>query len=140
MIEKPLVLTLQNIAKVDSGKIAVTIDHALQAVVRDVLDRPMDEKARQVQLTISCTPDLDDDDGKLVRVNVQFHINAKVPKRQSKVYPMLYNDHAELIFQPGSPSDPTQGALGFDEPDPETGEVPLDAEDETPAPRLAANQ
>lgn len=49
-------LTASTLAKLDRGAAAAALDQAIEAAVRDCLDRPADERVRKVTLSLEIRP------------------------------------------------------------------------------------
>ncbi|MFW6033448.1 MAG: hypothetical protein ACOCTI_08765 [Phycisphaeraceae bacterium] len=115
--QNPLVnLTLRNLHDLDGGKLDLTASHAIRQAVEDVQDRPNDSTARKVHVVFELKPQLDAESGALDTIGVRGVVKTDIPKRQSKVYPMLPTRDHRVVFRPDSPNDPRQMTI-FDGPD-----------------------
>jgi len=81
-------LQAASLANLDRGALAVAMEQALQQASRDCLDRPTDDRARQVVITISLKPKAEfDDDTRAVEVVGavgQYKVKCSLPDRESK--------------------------------------------------------
>lgn len=112
-------LTLSSIERIDRGRVALAFNHALRRATLDVMDRPADDAAREVQLLVKLTPNRDKDMGALDTVGVEFIVKDKAPPRRSAGYSTLPTDDGRQLFQPDSPFDPRQASFEFaDSPHP----------------------
>jgi hypothetical protein len=104
-------LTLENICKVDAGKVEAMVNRAIAQVVDDMQQRPGDESQRRVVLTMAFKPE-SSEEGVLDNVATEFTVSVSVPPRRSRPYPM--EPHAgsrSLLFNPASPTNPRQHTL-----------------------------
>jgi hypothetical protein len=101
--------TIQDLQTLDGGAIAIAIDHDMRRAVTDCLDRPGNKRPRSVVLKIHLTPQMlgNDCDG----VNVDFEINASIPKKSTRSYTMKPNLKGQLIFNENSPNNPDQASF-----------------------------
>ena len=107
MLEK---FSLAKLASLDSGRVAAAFDAALRRAQDDCKDRPALEEARTITLTLNALPVIDETEGEMHSVNLQFHITEKLPKRKSKTYNMLADD-AGLYVNELAPDDARQLTL-----------------------------
>lgn len=108
-------LSLAHIEQIDGGKVAVAFAVELQHVIRDMLDRPGDNRPRKVSLNLELKPQCDDT-GTLADVQVAFDIASAVPNRRSNAYNMrarLARSGPMLVFQ-SETGDFEQPALPYD--------------------------
>lgn len=104
-------LSLSTLGDLDFGKVDIATKKLIEKAVRDCLDRPGDEGARTVTLSFSMVPVLESN-GECEVVNLECSATCKVPPHRSKVYPMQPTKSGDLLFQPLSPDNPHQMALG----------------------------
>lgn len=102
------VYAIDRLRELDGGKVALAVDAAVQACVRDVLDRPGDESARKIVLTIEVRPRLDRTSAALDVAEFKHRIDVRLPAQQSSAYPMLVTRDGAALFQTLSPQDPRQ--------------------------------
>lgn len=109
-------LSLANIEEIDGGKVAVAFAVELQHVIKDMLDRPGDNRPRKVSLNLELKPQCDDS-GTLADVQVAFDIASSVPNRRSNAYNMrarlIRGGGAQLVFQ-AETNDFEQPALPYE--------------------------
>jgi hypothetical protein len=113
---------LENLRRLDFGKVHAAFDKELERVVRDCQDRPADKTVRTVNIKFGLRPNVEVNENTidLASVAVEVEISSTVPKRRTKVYTMQAKHDGRLGFQPDSPEDPTQEPLFVDK---DTGEV-----------------
>lgn len=102
-------LTLASLATMDGGRHAAAFEQALTRARFDCEDRAAVKGARRIALVVSLIPRADDN-GNLERVHVEFALDEKHPKRQSRSYSMQAV-HGGLVFNELSPDDVRQGTL-----------------------------
>lgn len=112
---------LENLRLLDFGKIGEAFNHELEFVVKDCMDRPLDDGARTVviQFTLKPVPDSHGTTVECDTVDVACDVIGKIPKRKTKVYSMKPRHDGKLAFHPDLPEEP-DGSTLYDE---ETGEV-----------------
>lgn len=103
---------LSTLASIDEGRIREAFEKELKRAEADCKDRPALKKPREVVLVAVLVPVLGHD-GECESVDVRFEIQAKVPRRTSKVYNMR-STPGGLLFNELSPEDVRQGTI--DEP------------------------
>lgn len=109
--------TIGSLLEIDSGKIGKAVQLALKQAVADIEDRPHDEKARKIGLTIHIVPTNVDRAGNVETCGVQFKIKLTVPDRESLSYSLRAGEGQELLFAPESPEDVNQHTIeGFRAP------------------------
>lgn len=111
MLIKQQALTLSSIKDLDDGIVAKAFDHELRRAVADCMDRPGDDKARKVQLTVILEPVMNTNSRDAEDVNVEFEASSAIPKRKSKVYAMQPRKGGHLAFSVNNPTDPEQSSL-----------------------------
>ncbi len=100
----------------DGGRIKTAIEQALARCEADCADRPGDDKARKITLTISLNPVLDEDrPGELHGCDIQFQVHDTVPKRSSKIYSLRAKSGGGLFFNEISKDDPDQMTFPVEE-------------------------
>jgi hypothetical protein len=107
-------LTLESIAKMDGGRLAIAFSAALKRAIQDCDDRPGEKKPRTVTLHLAAVPILDED-GLADNCKIQFQIHDSVPKRRSRVYDMSMRKGGHLLFNDDSPDNVDQGTFDMDE-------------------------
>lgn len=76
---------ISKIGDLDGGRVLEAITQAIERAVHDCEDRPGVSKARNVTLTMSVSPVIDDD-GTMESIDLSFGVGEKRPARQSKNY------------------------------------------------------
>lgn len=101
--------SLENLKMLDFGVIGAAFDAEMQRVVRDCMDRPLDDKPRTVSITFNVTPkpDLSRASGVVdcEKVSVECDITSKVPPRRTKIYEMTPKQDGTAVFHPDLPDD-----------------------------------
>lgn len=105
---------LQSLARIDGGRIAIAFEQALRRVVQDCDDRPGEDRARTVTMSLACKPVLDSD-GLCEDCDVQISVTDSVPKRKSKIYNMSLRKGGHLLFNDDSLDNVDQETLDFGE-------------------------
>jgi len=111
---------IQDIADLDDGRIALTINNHIKKAVEDCQNRPGVEKNRSVSLSIEIIP-APQEDGLCEEVDVEIISGVKLPKSHSKPMSMGARMNGQLVFNAASPGDVNQGSLdqaggGMEEP------------------------
>lgn len=112
--------SLENLRMLDMGVIGKAFDVEVARVMQDCMDRPLDDKARQVAIVFNITPKPDTSNvgsGAAIdceHVSVECDITSKVPPRRTKVYEMTPRHDGSAVFHPDEPSD-ADANLMFDE-------------------------
>ena len=108
-----LFLTMENLKDLDYGRVGEAFTRALQLVVRDCLDRPGLETAREVAIDIKVKPvavtngqTISCEGAKAVVV-----VKAKVPPRESGVLDFGVRETGALVFSEDSPANHRQETL-----------------------------
>jgi hypothetical protein len=104
---------LKSLAAIDGNRIALAFEQALKRVVSDCEDRPGEDAARKVTLTLAVKPVLDSD-GLCDDCDVQIAVADVVPKRKSKVYNMSLKKGGYLLFNNDSLDAVEQDTFEFD--------------------------
>lgn len=82
----PIKLTLASLMEdLDGGLASAMFDAELRRAVMDCMDRPVDDKERQVNLTLKLVP-IPDPQGNLEEVKGKFFATSSIPKRRSREY------------------------------------------------------
>lgn len=119
-------LTIDTIGNIDDGRVRLAIDRDLEAICKDVSNRPFDASRRSLTIKIDIIP-TPNSDGVLETVEVDVTTTAKVPKRRAQPAKMLIKPNGKLLFNDHSQDDPKQLTLdqhdGGGNVDTETGEV-----------------
>lgn len=103
-------LTLSALKDLDMGKVDVAFDEHVARALRDIEERPGDQKARRVLLDISFTPA--EPDGNTV--HAEFSMKSSVPVHRTRKYEMAVRrvgQKSVAVFNPESPVDIHQGTL-----------------------------
>lgn len=107
--------SIEELAKVDDGRIAEAFNQALRRVAMDVDDRPGDDRPRKLNLEIAIVP-VCDESGLCDSVKLQMQIKESLPTRKSRVYDMGLRKGGLMVYQPMSPENHHQQPL-IDEDD-----------------------
>lgn len=102
-------LDLQQLAMLDNGKVAAIFARELRHVVTDCVDRPTDDKARKITMTVSVVPQ--ECDGVCETVEAEVQIKSSVPDRRTRPYQLAVNARGDVIVNDASPEDVRQGTL-----------------------------
>lgn len=97
-------LGLDTLKDLDMGKAYQAFALHLDRIARDCMDRPGDDKARQVTMQIDMKPVLDED-GSCSEVKAQIQVRSKVPTHRTKVYSFGLHHNGHLSFNEDDPSD-----------------------------------
>lgn len=100
-------LTLDSLKALDFGKPDVQFNREMESVIHDLIDRPGEQKARTVGITISVVPVIGDE-GQCEGAKVNFKFQHAIPPRQTRDYDMAVNTKGKLIFSETSPSNVDQ--------------------------------
>jgi hypothetical protein len=111
-----LILNHGDLGQLDRGAVGVAIDKALQEIGRDCLDRPSDDRARKLVLTLSFKPcpETFDQTISCERIALDVEIKAAVPARKSRTIDMGVRQGGGMIFNPESPANHKQPVM-FDD-------------------------
>lgn len=102
-------LTLANMRELDFGKIDVAFRHELKRIVDDMVERPGDDRPREIGIRFSFTPD--GESGVCQTCRMEVEMKSKVPSVRTKPYELGVNAGGGLVFNPASPDDIKQGTL-----------------------------
>lgn len=102
---------LNSLIDLDGGKAHIAANHAINQVVKDIIDRYGDKAKRKVLVEMTFVPVLDRNLAVLDTIDVDIKIKTSVPVRQTTAYPMLPTKDGALMFSPESPHDPRQSSL-----------------------------
>lgn len=105
-------LTLDNLAQVKGGLVALMIEKALNRMATDIESAPDIPDWREVTLKIRAKPVLDQ--GELDDVAVEFVVNPKTPARVTSARMQVRsttNGSRQLFFNIDSPDNPDQMTL-----------------------------
>ena len=107
-------LTLEEIAKIDGGRISACFQRELRRCVEDIDDRPADKRDREITITFKLTPEAGEADGLLDGAKLQAQVCSKVPSYRSKKYDFGVRD-GQLRFSTSSPTNHRAQPLPFGE-------------------------
>ncbi len=122
----PVELNLENLPQLDFGKIVAAFNHEREHVVKDCLDRPQDDKPREVVIRFVFKPVTDATSRTIDcdSIDVGCEVSSKVPKRRTSIYSMAPKQDGGLTFHPDLPSDANGSTLyDPDNLDKSTGEL-----------------
>lgn len=105
--------TLENLRKLDFGKIGVAFDVEREHVVKDCMDRPGDSHARVILMKFLFAPIADAAMGApdCERVRFECEISSNLPKRRTRVYEMSPTVNGGLMFNPDLPLEPDEDTI-----------------------------
>lgn len=107
-------LTLENLKDLDDGLLAAALDANIREVIRDLNDRPSDERPRKVVMTLSFCPEHMGND--LDRVKLEHRVTTSIPGREGRecvLTPKRLGKELALLFAT-SGTDARQPHLDFD--------------------------
>jgi hypothetical protein len=111
-------LQAASLAKLDRGTLAVALEQALQTAARDCIDRPTDNRARVVTVTISLKPKAEYDDQTramdITGADGQYKVKCTVPDRESKPLDFGLQQDGSLIFNEHVPENHRQRSFFSD--------------------------
>lgn len=114
-------LKCKSLTELADGACAIAVDHEIQRVVKDMLDRPTLDKPRKVQLTLEFRPNaLHENATDLEDVRVGFKVKASIPDYGPVQVQMTPKQDGSLVFHPSVNEDPNQSHI-MDEVDRRTG-------------------
>lgn len=102
--------TIQEVAELDDGRIALMINKNLRIATEDCSNRPGVKKARKVAVVFEITPVIDES-GMCTEVDIEFVSASSLPKSRSKTVNMAVQPKGELLFNPASEDDVHQHTL-----------------------------
>lgn len=114
-------LDLENLKVLDDGRLEAAFAQELRHVVLDLMDRPADDRCREVSFKVKFKP-IVDDCGDCEAVQVQVDIGSKLPSRKSRVYDMRARKSTTgpmLVFNEDSLDDMDQTTIFDQESDPD---------------------
>jgi len=102
-------LSIETLAELDNGIVALALLKHLQIATRDCIDRPGDKSPRKVTMEFSVIPEVDQS-GEATEADVNVEIKSKVPVNRSKTYKMGLSSNG-LIFNVDIPTELHQPSL-----------------------------
>ena len=75
-------LKMENLAELDDGLLAASVDANLREIIRDLVDRPADDRARKLTIELTFTPGTMGHD--LDRVKLEHKSKATIPSREGR--------------------------------------------------------
>jgi hypothetical protein len=103
-------LSFEALTDLDGGRVCEAFDQAVARLEADLHDRPGVKSARQVTLTISMTPVMDEN-GSLEGCDTSFEVKDRIPKRKSRNYTMRAGKGGGLFFNNFAPENPNQRTI-----------------------------
>lgn len=107
-------LTMENLKDLDDGLLAAAFEANVREVVRDLNDRPVDDRARKVTITLTFVPEHMGND--LDRVKLEHKVVASIPGREGRecvLTPKRIGRELTLLFA-NQGTDARQPQLPFD--------------------------
>lgn len=110
-------LTTETLSRLDRGKYKATLEQAFQRAVQDCIDRPGDDRNRQVTVQFDLAPTVEVEDNVMYcdGVKARYQVRAKLPNWESKVLDFGVRKDGSLVFNEASPDNHRQMALPMDE-------------------------
>lgn len=112
-------LTLEALAEWDDGRFGTMFQSELNRAIADVADRPDDQTARKVTITLRVKPGAVDRHG-LKSTHAEAYVKADVPKLRSRTHECVFGPDGGLQFNAESPEDAYQETIPFAGPDRQT--------------------
>ena len=103
-------LTLETIGQIDDGRVALAFQAELKRIITDCQDRPGDNAARSLILTLKVVPIIDEA-GFCEEVNGEFQVKSSVPNRKSKTYSFGVRKGGITTFSSTSPTSVKQKTI-----------------------------
>jgi hypothetical protein len=103
-------MNLENLSKVDGGRIAAMFARHLQRAIADCEDRPGDKAKRTVTIKAHATPIMLQD-GAATDVNIEFEVSSSVPNHISRPINCLVKHGGRALFNELAPDDVDQQTL-----------------------------
>ncbi len=128
-------LTAATLAKLDRGTLKNALNHAIDKVIADCIDRAADDRPRKVEFSLEVTPTTEyDPDTKTVCLTGavgKYKVRAKIPDHESPALDFGITNDGKLVFNTNHPQDVHQRTLpGMDGSEiEEDSEVEEDAEE-----------
>lgn len=107
-------LALENLKDLDDGLLAASVDANIREVIRDLVDRPVDDRSRKVTITLTFTPKHMGSD--LDRVKLEHKVVNSIPGREGRecvLTPTKLGNERVLLFATAG-TDARQPQLPFD--------------------------
>lgn len=107
-------LTLEQLFNLDDGLLAAAFDANMANVIRDMNDRPNDDRARKVVVTLTFKPEAHQ--GDLDRVKLEHKVTATIPSQEGRectLIPKRLGKELFLVF-PTIGTDARQPHLNFE--------------------------
>ena len=107
------------LANLDRGAAAKALDNAIAAAVRDCLDRPGDDRARKITLTLEITPVCEVIDNVVTCEGAKgcYKVRYRQPDWESRTLDFGVRTSGHLVFSDISPDNHRQPFLPFGEED-----------------------
>jgi hypothetical protein len=108
---KPAMFHCKTLPLLADGALEAAVDAALKTIHTDLSERPTNEKARKLQLTLEFIPNaLNSESSDLEDVRVGFKVKTSVPDL-GPVQVQMVPKHNGLMFHPDVPEDPSQMSI-----------------------------
>lgn len=75
-------LKMENLAEIDEGLLAGSVNANICEIIRDMIDRPADDRTRKLTIELSFTPG--HHGGDLDRVKLEYKSKATIPSREGR--------------------------------------------------------
>lgn len=75
-------LKMEHLAELDDGLLAASVDANIREIIRDLVDRPADDRARKLTIELTFTPGTMGHD--LDRVKLEHKSKATIPSREGR--------------------------------------------------------
>lgn len=112
-------LKLETLAELAHGKVGVAFNREVQRMGRDCVDRPSDDRARTVTLTVAIKPTavIDGQSVTCEGAKAIARIKAKAPDYETQEIDLGIRENGSTVFSPSCPENHRQISMFADEPD-----------------------
>lgn len=100
----------ESLRSMDDGRPAAMFEHAMQQAIRDCFERPGNKAKRNVNLTVSVVPVIEDN-GECERVKFFFECQASTPKMSTKEYEGRVTKNGAMLVSQEFPDNVDQHSL-----------------------------
>lgn len=111
-------LKLETLSELAHGKVGVAFDREIKRMVRDCIDRPSDDRARTITLTMTLTPTavVDGQSVTCEGAKAIAKVKSKVPDYETQEIDLGVRENGGAVFSPTCPENHMQQEL-FEEPE-----------------------
>ena len=106
-------LKLETLAQLAHGKVGVAFDREVHRMIRDCLDRPSDERARTITLTVSVVPKsvIDGQSVTCEGATAVAKVKSRVPDYETQQIDLGVRENGGAVFSPTCPENHRQQEL-----------------------------